>query len=50
LEWDETCRFVTSHRLVVQALITPEFSIEEAAEASRAFDARETEKAVFVWN
>ena len=49
-EWDEICRFVTSHQLPVESLITHEFSLDEAAEAFRAFDARETEKAVFVWN
>lgn len=49
-EWDEICRFVLDHQLPVEKLVTHTFSLDEAAEAFRAFDARETEKAVFVWN
>ena len=49
-EWDEICRFVAAHRLDVEALVTHRFALSEAAEAFRAFDARETEKAVFVWD
>lgn len=49
-EWDEICRFVSHHKLDVEALVTHTFPLSEAAEAFRAFDARETEKAVFVWD
>ena len=49
-DWDEICRFVVDHQLPVESLVTHRFSLDEAAEAFRAFDARETEKAVFVWD
>jgi propanol-preferring alcohol dehydrogenase len=49
-EWNEICRFVLQHAIPVESLVTHRFSLDEAAEAFRAFDARETEKAVFVWN
>jgi len=49
-EWDEICRFVLEHEIPVESLVTHRFSLDEAAEAFRAFDARETEKAVFTWN
>jgi threonine dehydrogenase-like Zn-dependent dehydrogenase len=48
-EWDEICRFVLQHQVPVESLVTHQFSIDDAAEAFRAFDARETEKAVFIW-
>lgn len=48
-DWQEILRFVEENNIDVEALISHEFSIEDAAEAFHAFDRRETEKAVFVW-
>lgn len=49
-DWQEILRFVDEKNINVEALISHEFSIEDAAEAFRAFDQRETEKAIFVWS
>ncbi|MGH3518296.1 MAG: zinc-binding dehydrogenase [Haloechinothrix sp.] len=49
-EWDEITRFVIRHDLSVQRLVTHRFPIDQAPEAFRAFDQRETEKAVFIWD
>jgi propanol-preferring alcohol dehydrogenase len=49
-EWDEIARFVVERNVPVEKLITHRFAIDDAAEAFRMFDARLTEKAVFVWN
>lgn len=49
-DWQEILRFVQEKKIDVEALISHEFSIEDAAEAFRAFDQRETEKSVFVWS
>lgn len=49
-EWQEILRFVEENNIDVEALISHEFSIEDAEEAFGAFDRRETEKAVFVWH
>ena len=38
------------HRLPVEKLVTHRFAIDDAEAAFRMFDARETEKAVFVWD
>jgi L-iditol 2-dehydrogenase len=48
-DWDEIVRFVQEKSIDIEALISHEFSIEDAEEAFRAFDNRETEKAVFVF-
>jgi propanol-preferring alcohol dehydrogenase len=48
-EWAEIADFVVRHELPVEQLITHRFAIDEAPTAFRMFDARETEKAVFVW-
>jgi propanol-preferring alcohol dehydrogenase len=48
-EWADIARFVLEHRIPVDKLITHRFSIDQAAEAFRMFDQRQTEKAVFVW-
>jgi threonine dehydrogenase-like Zn-dependent dehydrogenase len=49
-EYPEIARFVVERELAVERLITHRFAIEDAPEAFRLFDARETEKAIFVWN
>lgn len=49
-EWDEIVRLVLDNNVPVEQLVTHRFSITEAPEAFRAFDQRETEKAVFVWD
>ena len=49
-EWDEISRFVVDNQLPVEDLVTHRFALADAAEAFRAFDDRETEKAVFVWD
>lgn len=49
-EWDEIVRFVMDRDVPVEGLVTHRFALEEASEAFRAFDQRETEKAVFVWD
>lgn len=49
-EFGEIARFVLDHRLPVEKLITHRFSLDDAETAFRMFDARETEKAVFVWD
>ena len=48
-EWAEIVRLVTEQNLPVEQLVTHRFPLSEAAEAFRAFDQRETEKAVFTW-
>ena len=48
-EWDEIVRFVVGRSVPVEDLISHEFSIEDAEEAFRAFDRRETDKAVFIF-
>lgn len=49
-EWQEILRFVEEKSINVEALISHEFSIEDAAAAFHAFDRRETDKAVFIWD
>jgi propanol-preferring alcohol dehydrogenase len=48
-EYDEITRFIVRRQLPVERLVTHRFSIEQAADAFRMFDQRETEKAVFVF-
>ncbi len=48
-DWDDIVRLVLEQEVPVEQIISHEFSIEDAAEAFAAFDRRETEKAVFVW-
>ena len=48
-EWEEVSRFVVDNQLPVEDLVTHRFALADAAEAFRAFDNRETEKAVFTW-
>lgn len=48
-EYQEIARFIVQHRLPLEQLITHRFSIEQAPDAFRMFDQRETEKAVFVF-
>jgi propanol-preferring alcohol dehydrogenase len=47
-EYPEIASFITANDIPVQKLITHRFSLDEAEEAFRAFDSRETLKAVFV--
>lgn len=49
-EYEEIADFVVRRNVPVEKLITHRFSLDEAPEAFRCFDARETEKAVFVWD
>jgi propanol-preferring alcohol dehydrogenase len=49
-EWAEISRFVVEKELPVESLVTHRFDLSDAAEAFRAFDNRETEKAVFTWD
>jgi threonine dehydrogenase-like Zn-dependent dehydrogenase len=49
-EWEEILRFVDDNKVDVEAIISHEYSLEDAEQAFGAFDRRETEKAVFVWN
>lgn len=48
-EFEEIARFVVDNEVPVEKMITHRFSLDEAPEAFRMFDQRETEKAVFVW-
>ncbi|WP_020619779.1 zinc-dependent alcohol dehydrogenase family protein [Paenibacillus daejeonensis] len=48
-EYDEITRFILDRKLPVEKLVSHTFKLEEAEQAFRMFDARETEKAVFVW-
>lgn len=48
-EFDEIAEFIVRKNLPVEKLVTHTFKLEEAEEAFRMFDDRETEKAVFVW-
>lgn len=48
-EFQEIADFIVRKKVPVEQLITHRFSIEQAAEAFRVFDQRQTEKAVFVW-
>jgi propanol-preferring alcohol dehydrogenase len=49
-EFPEIARFAVEHDLPLEKLVTHRFGIEQAADAFRMFDDRETEKAVFVWD
>jgi propanol-preferring alcohol dehydrogenase len=49
-EYAAITRFILDHDLPVEELVTHRFSLAEAPEAFRMFNARETEKAVFVAN
>lgn len=49
-EWDEFARFVVDRKIPVEGMITHRFPLQDAAEAFRLFDQRQTEKAVFVWD
>jgi propanol-preferring alcohol dehydrogenase len=49
-EWDEIVRLVVDRQIPVEELVTHRFPITDAPEAFRAFDQRETEKAVFTWD
>lgn len=46
--YDELARFAVERRLPLEDLVSTTISLDAAPEAFRAFDARETEKAVFV--
>ncbi|MCU1489930.1 MAG: alcohol dehydrogenase [Acidimicrobiaceae bacterium] len=46
--YDELAAFAVARRLPLEDLVSGTVGLEEAAEAFRAFDARETEKVVFV--
>jgi threonine dehydrogenase-like Zn-dependent dehydrogenase len=48
-EWAEISRFVVDNQLPLDDLVTHLFPLSDAEEAFRAFDNRETEKAVFTW-
>lgn len=49
-EFDEIQRFAVDRHLPVERLVTHRFSIDDAPEAFRRFDRRETEKAIFAWD
>jgi threonine dehydrogenase-like Zn-dependent dehydrogenase len=48
-EWEEIARLVVEKKPALEGLVTHRYDIAEAPEAFRAFDRRETEKAVFTW-
>lgn len=48
-EYPEIARFVVEKAIPIEDMVTHRFSIEDAPEAFRMFDARETEKAIFTW-
>ncbi len=48
-EYDEIARFIVQHKLPLEQLVTHRFPIDQAPDAFRMFDQRETEKAVFVF-
>ncbi len=48
-EYDEIARFIVRHKLPLEELVTHRFPIDQAPDAFRMFDQRETEKAVFVF-
>ncbi len=49
-EWNELARFVVDRNVPVERMITHRFQLQDAPEAFRMFDQRQTEKAVFVWD
>lgn len=49
-DWAAITRLVVDQQLPVEKLVSHRFDLADAAEAFRAFDQRETEKAVFVWD
>lgn len=49
-EWREICDLVVASGMPIESLVTHRFTLSEAERAFAMFDARETEKAVFVWN
>lgn len=48
-EYDEIVHCIMSHDVPLEKLVTHTFDLEDAPEAFRMFDARETEKAIFAW-
>jgi threonine dehydrogenase-like Zn-dependent dehydrogenase len=49
-EWEEIARLVVDKKPALESLVTHRYDLAEAPEAFRAFDQRETEKAVFTWD
>jgi threonine dehydrogenase-like Zn-dependent dehydrogenase len=49
-EWAEICRLMIDKKVPVEKLVTHRFPLASAGEAFRAFDQRQTEKAVFTWD
>ena len=49
-EYPAIASFIIDNALPVEALVTHRFPLDDAAEAFRMFNARETEKAVFVFD
>jgi L-iditol 2-dehydrogenase len=47
-EYEEILRCIMSRQVPVEKLITHSFDLDDAAEAFRMFDARQTEKAIFL--
>ena len=49
-EYDEIQRFIVRRGVPVERMVTHRFGIDDAPEAFRSFDQRETEKAIFAWD
>jgi propanol-preferring alcohol dehydrogenase len=49
-EWTEIASFIVDRNIPVEQIISHRFQLEDAPEAFRLFDQRQTEKAVFVWD
>ena len=47
-EYDDILQLISTHAIDLERLATHTFALQEAEIAFRMFDARETEKAVFV--
>lgn len=48
-EWPELIRFVVSHGLDVERMVSHRFDLSDAPEAFDAFDRRATDKVLFTW-
>lgn len=49
-DWSEIADFIVSRKVDIEQVCSHKFSIDQAPEAFRLFDAHATQKAVFIWD